>query len=281
MSSISLQTGLEAIPGYFLTGLRGRGGYAEVWEAETADGRKVALKFLSGLEESSSPREIRAIQAVRQLPHPHLVQIEQVLCSRSHIIIHMELADASLSELLDTSLTEFGEPIQPEYVCQLLSQAADALDFLNKRHHLIDGKRVAIQHCDVKPSNLLLFGDTVKLTDFGLSTLTTASLQPHRRAGTLDYAAPEVFQGRISDHTDQYALAITFCQLRSGKLPFHDTPRTFNPQYQRPSPDLTILPPSERPILARALAHVPQERWPTCREFLTELSRLHPSPTPT
>src|SRR5438445_671717 len=83
----------------------------------------------------------------------------------------------------------------------------------------IGAAQVAIQHCDVKPSNFLLFGDTVKLSDFGLASSISCQLQGHRRAGTLAYTAPEVFQGRLSDWTDQFSLGVTYCELRSGRLP--------------------------------------------------------------
>jgi hypothetical protein len=83
-----------------------------------------------------------------------------------------------------------------------------------------------------------------------------------------------VFQGRVSDRTDQYALAVSYCLLRGGRLPFPDTPRDFAPGYVRPAPDLTMLTPAERPALARALSPVPQDRWPSCSGLLAELGRM-------
>jgi serine/threonine protein kinase len=156
----------------------------------------------------------------------------------------------------------------------LLSQVAAALDFLNAKQHHVGGKVVGIQHCDVKPRNLLVFGDTVKLTDFGLSSLISSQLQGHRRAGTLAYTAPEVFQGRLSNWTDQYSLAVTYCELRGGALPFPENPPTFQTAYIRPAPDLSMLPPRERPIIARALAPVPQNRWPLCSELMHQLGTV-------
>lgn len=271
---VPLQIGMQPYPGYRLRQLVGRGGFAEVWEAETSGGRKVALKFLPCGDNLAASREIRSIQALRQLKHPNLIEIEQVWCHLGYIVVAMELAEGSLLDLLEAFLQEFGTAIVPEQTLLYLTQVAEALDFLNSRQHYVDGRRVAFQHCDIKPSNILLFGETVKVSDYGLASATSAMVQGHRRAGTLDYAAPEIFQGRLSDWTDQYALGVTYCVLRGGRLPFTDTPTTFQRPYIRPTPDLTMLPDVERPIVGRALSPVPQNRWPTCGEFIAQLSKV-------
>ncbi len=265
---------MEPYPGYRLRQVLGRGGFAEVWEAETPAGGTIALKFMPANDSLAASKEIRSIQAIRNLEHPNLIRIEQVWCHLGYIIIAMELADGSLLDLLDAYLTEFRTPIVGEQVCQYLSQAAEGIDFLNTRQHMLDGRKVSFQHCDIKPSNLLLFGDTVKLADFGLAAPTASALKAHRRAGTLNFTAPEVFQSRLSDWTDQYSLGVSYCELRGGRLPFRDTPTTFVKGYTRPAPDLSMLPDLERPIVFRALNPVPQDRWPSFRDFMSRLSRV-------
>lgn len=254
--------------------MRGRGGFGSVWEAVAeADGRIVALKFLPCAENMNSVQEIRSIQVVRKLRHPNLVKIDQVWSHRGYIGVTMELADGSLQDLLDAYGTEFGTPLEAKDVYFYLSQIAKVLDFLNARQHLIDGKRVAVQHCDIKPTNILLFGEKVKLSDFGLASVTSTPVRSHRRAGTFAYSAPEVFQGRLSDWTDQYSLAVSYFQLRTGKLPFPEPPKSNLAAYVRPAPDLNLLPDLERFVVARALAPVPQDRWPTCEEFMSQIGR--------
>jgi serine/threonine protein kinase len=271
-----LEPGTVPFPGYRLRQRLGRGGFADVWEAEAADGTATALKFMPCNDSGAAAKEIRSIQAVRQLQHPNLIRIDQVWCYQGYVVVAMELADGSLLDLLEAYQYEFGSPILPEQVCSLLAQVATALDFLNARQHRLGGQIVAIQHCDVKPSNMLLCGETVKLADFGLSSQTTSQLKVHRRAGTLDYTAPEVFQGRLSDRTDQYALAVSYCVLRGGRLPFRDSPATFTDcqGYSRPAPDLSMLSGREQPIIARALSTVPQYRWSSCGELIAQLARL-------
>jgi serine/threonine-protein kinase len=89
--------------------------------------------------------------------------------------------------------------------------------------------------------------------------------------GTVEYSAPEVFQGQVSERTDQFALAVTYCQLRSGRLPFRDSPADFDRSYLRPNPDLSLLTPRERPVITRALAPLPRDRWQSCAELVARL----------
>jgi serine/threonine-protein kinase len=272
--TVPLEAGLEPFPGYHLRRLLGHGSFGEVWEAEAEDGTSVALKFLPAERQHATPGELRCLQAVRQLLHPNLIRIHRVWCHLGYVVIAMERADGTLADVQATYRSSFGTAILPEHVCLLLSQAAAGLDFLNARRHLIEGQAVAVQHCDVKPNNLMVFGDTVKLADFGLAALMTGPSMAHRPSGTPGYAAPEVFRGRLSRHSDQFALAVTYCELRSGGMPFASPPRTFRPDYFHPPPDLSALSPKERPIVARALAILPEERWPSCGAFINELSRL-------
>ena len=269
-----LQIGTAPYPGYHLRRPLGSGGFGEVWKAETDDGRELALKFLPCDGGRLAARELRSLQAICQLQHPHLIRIERVWCWEGYVVIAMERADGSLLDLYNVYQAHFGTPITPEHACLLLSEAAEALDFLNTRQHMIDGRCVAFQHCDIKPSNLLLFGETLKVADFSLSSALASRLETRCRAGTLDYCAPEVFQGQLSSQTDQYALAVTYCAVRGGRLPFADTPTTFRGPYTRPAPDLSMLLPTERPILARAFHPVPQSRWPTCGQLMAQLSRV-------
>ncbi|HEY1860235.1 MAG TPA: serine/threonine-protein kinase [Gemmataceae bacterium] len=273
--TVPLEIGMEPFPGFRLLKPLGRGSFAEVWSAKNSEGRTVALKFLQADMTKSTPTEIRALQAVRQLKHPNLTRVDRVWVHLGYIVIAMELAEGSLADLYDAHAEAENAPLGVEHVLFFLAQAADALDFLNARKHRIDGTTVAVQHCDIKPSNMLLFGDIMKLCDYGIATLMTSSIMNHRPIGTPDYAAPEIFRGRISNRTDQYALAVSYVQLCSGQLPFSDTPSGLPPTYVRPRPDLSMLPVKEQPIVARALSSMPQDRWATCGEFIDRLAQLY------
>ncbi|HEY8504897.1 MAG TPA: protein kinase, partial [Gemmataceae bacterium] len=203
-----LEPGAEPIPGYRLRQYRGRGGFAVVWEADDPDGRRVALKFISTERmgaDLTTAREIRSVQAIRQLYHRGLLPIYGIWSINRAIVIAMELADGSLMDLLDAYQQEFRTAIPPEFLAAYTEQAAEALDYLNARRHVLDGKRVGIQHGDVKPNNILLVGERVKLADFGLVAMLSSFFSTNYPSGTVAYAAPEVFQGALSEWTDQYS----------------------------------------------------------------------------
>jgi serine/threonine-protein kinase len=268
----SLAISPELHPGYRLRRLRGRGSFGQVWEGEDNGGGPVALKFLP-YGGDLAVQELRSLQLVRELSHPGLVRLHKVWSAAGCLVIAMDLADGSLADLLDVYRAEVGTALPRDHVLPLLAQTADALDFLNTRPHYLHGQWVTVQHCDVTTKNVLVFGEAVKLSDFGLTTALTSREKAHHHAGTPAYAGPEVFQGRVSDRTDQYALAVCYCMLRSGRLPFPDSPAAFEPGYVRPAPDLRMLDPEERSAVSRALAPVPQDRWASCGELVAQLAR--------
>ncbi len=274
---VTLTSGIEIYPGYKLCRFLGRGGWGEVWKALGKDGKSYALKFLPCSSPQAASREIRGLQSVRQLIHPNIIDIHQVWADSRYIVIAMELAEGSLQDIFEVYFDEYEEPISAEFLMPLMSQAAAALDFLNTRQHMINGRRVAVRHCDVKPSNLLLVGKSLKLADFSLAVQATASMCYHEKVGTLNFAAPEVLQGWLSDRSDQYSLAVTYCQLRMGMLPYPPAPPKrirYDRDYVRPPPDLSYFEPEERKIIGRALCTTPQDRWPTCSEFIFRLQEL-------
>jgi serine/threonine-protein kinase len=268
------QTGLETVHGYRLCQLLGKGSTGEVWEAESSDGTRVALKFIPCDNEQAAEREIRAIEAIRALAHPNLVGILNSWKMSNFVGVAMEKAEGTLADLLGAYMLEFKTPVVREQVCLYLSQVADALDSLHKFEQRIDDKVVPVQHREVKPSNMLLFGDSVKLAEFAM-VQTFSWIHSIRRSGMVDYAAPELFGGHSSAQSDQYSLAISYCELSTGRLPFPKV-EAFNAKshVRRHDPDLSLLSPQERPLVARALDRLPENRFPTCAAFIDSLIQL-------
>jgi serine/threonine protein kinase len=267
------EAGSEPFPGYRILRLRGRGGFATVWEAGSPTGESVALKFMSSGNAHSTSREVRSIQAVQKLAHPNLLRIRDVWSVPGNIVIAMDLADASLLDLFLLYAEEFQTTVEPTKMCLYLYKAAQALDYLNAHKHHYEGRTVGLQHGDIKPNNILLVGDEPKLADYGLATPLTGPTVTCPRAGTAEYAAPEVFAGLLSDTSDQFSLGVTYFLLRTGAFPFPPPPRNPPRGYTRPAPELAILTPEEQPVVGRALSPVPQNRFPTCVEFMAQILR--------
>ena len=89
---------------------------------------------------------------------------------------------------------------------------------------------------------------------------------------TPTYASPEMFDDEPSAHSDQYSLAIVYQEMLVGTLPFPGrTAAQLAKQHTQAEPQLMSLPAEDRPIIARALAKKPADRFPSCRAFVDAL----------
>jgi serine/threonine protein kinase len=270
------EAGAEPFAGYRLIQLRGQGAFATVWEATNPTGQTIALKFLSGNNSGGiTAREVKSLQGIQRLSHQALLPITNVWSMPGYIVIAMPLADASLLDLFLLYAEEFNSLIEVEKVLLYLAQAAEGIDFINKHQHQADGRTVGYQHSDIKPNNILLMNDQALLADYGLATPMLGPATPCFRQGTLDYAAPEVFQGAMSDSSDQFSLAVTYYLLRTGSFPFEPPPKSPGRSYYRSPPDLGTLPYDEQRVIHRALSSAPADRFPSCLAFIEALIQVH------
>ncbi|MCS7021636.1 MAG: protein kinase [Gemmataceae bacterium] len=269
------EPGTEPLPGYRLLEPIGSGGFGEVWKCLAPGGIHKAIKFVYGnlhdldLEDRRAQQELKALERVKQVRHPFLLSIEQIQEIDGELIIVMELADQNLHECF-LGYQQRGLPgIPREKLLGYLDDAAVGLDYLIEKHGL--------QHLDVKPRNLFLVADRVKVADFGLvKTLERSSVSGLMGGVTPLYAAPETFANKISRHSDQYSLAIVYIELLTGRRPFDGKNiRQLALQHMTAAPDLSMLPEAEREIVARALAKDPEQRFPSCTAFIRTLAALY------
>lgn len=266
-----LEVGAEPIPGHRLNCRLGQGGGGAVWEAQTPDGSVVALKFLDcrNLPPLLISNEIRVLLKLRELRHPHIIRLLDVCATQQYIVLKMDRADGNLQELQQVYLQETGKPISPSHLLELLEQAATALDFLAEQQRPgLSRHGHGMQHCDIKPSNLLIQNDGVKVADFGLCMSSLSQTHSRRFMGTPPYAAPELYEGRVTTHTDQYALAVTYCELVSNGRVMR---QEYQPGPSEPPVDLRKLRANEFPVLTRALDPSWMGRFPNCKSFLAAL----------
>jgi serine/threonine protein kinase len=257
---------IEPIPGYTLRERIGAGGYGEVWKADAPGGLAKAIKLVYGYADGDrAARESKALSLIKSLRHPFLLSLERIEIIDSQLVIVTELADCSLKEQFERRRLEGLRGIPRNELLQYMRDAADALDYMNEQHSL--------QHLDVKPENLLLVGDHVKVADFGL--VKDVQKQTASMLGGLTpvYASPELFSGSASRKSDQYSLAIVYQEMLTGVLPFPGkSAAQLAVQHMNAKPLLFALPPGERKVVARALAKDPTQRFGSCRELVEYLS---------
>jgi serine/threonine protein kinase len=266
-----LVAGAEPVPGYQLVKRLGHGGFGEVWQAIGPGGFSVAMKFIR-LGSPSGEVELRSLELMKKVRHANLLGQFGAWQKNGMLIIAMELAEGTLLNRHTAAVAEGLPGIPAEELLEYMADAARGIDYLNEPRPQ-DGQVHGIQHRDIKPANLLLVGGCVKVADFGLAKLLQSSLASNTGSMTLAYAAPECINGTTSQYSDQYSLAVTYCHLRGNRLPYHGSPQQVMFGHLMNSPDLSMLPVPERPVVARALAKDPTKRWPNCRAFIQALKQ--------
>ena len=190
----------------------------------------------------------------------------------AELIIAMGLGDQSLFDRFEKCREEGLSGIPDEELFAYLKDSARALDFLNGAVHDLGSGLVAIQHCDIKPHNLMIVGGAVQVCDFGLARMMGGD-RATTAAASIAYAAPEcLVEGKPSQSTDQYSLAVTFFELKTGKLPYDDLSLAAVMDAKRNETlDFSSLPEAAQAVLRRATAANPAERYPSCGEMVDQL----------
>src|SRR5437763_8407025 len=269
--AVRIESQAEPIPGYKLLERLGGGGFGEVWKCEAPGGLHKAIKVVHGDIRTTdddgqhrADQELKALRRVQSVRHPYLLSIERYDVIDGRLMIVTELADCSLADRFRDYRTQGLPGVPRDQLLRYLQETAEALDLMNLQHQL--------QHLDIKPQNLFLVHDHVKVADCGLvkdlegiRTAMTGGMTPV-------YAAPETFDGVVSRFCDQYSLAIVYQELLTGVRPFGAASvQQLVMQHLESPPNLTPLPPADRPAVARALAKKPEDRYPSCQAFVQAL----------
>src|SRR6266550_2199133 len=192
----------------------GRGGFSIVYRArDRRVGADVAIKLLvppPAAARLARERLRREVQAVRQLSHPNIVAVYDVVDDGPWSFVVMEyVAGPDLA----VRVRQRG-PLDPDAAALLGREITAALAAAH-RHGIL--------HRDVKPQNILLAPDgRARLTDFGSARLAGQETvtQTGGLVGTADYAAPEQLAGGRGDaRADEYALGVTLYYALTAELP--------------------------------------------------------------
>jgi len=258
----------DSFADYVVERTLGRGGNAMVYLAHRRSEPGVALKILA--DDHRDPAAIERLQRefgiAQGLHHPRIA----AMFDHGPTWLTMQYVDggnvAGLTSVADKLLA--------------LAQVADALDYAHNN---------GVVHCDVKPSNILVYNDFgsggAVLIDFGVAHLVAdaappVAARPSHVQASLPYAAPELLTGSApSPATDEYELACTAVELITGAPPFTAaTPtglvdRHLHHPPPRVSHQIVWVPRAFDSILAKAMAKRPEARYPTCTEFVQLISR--------
>ncbi|XP_062159887.1 CBL-interacting serine/threonine-protein kinase 6 [Alnus glutinosa] len=203
---------------YELGRLLGHGTFAKVYHARHLQtGKSVAMKVVGKekvIKVGMMEQIKREISVMKMVKHPNIVDLHEVMASKSKIYFAMELVRGGelFSKIAKGRLKE---DVARVYFQQLIS----AVDFCHSR---------GVYHRDLKPENLLLDEEgNLKVTDFGLSAFTEHLKQDgllHTTCGTPAYVAPEVIgkKGYDGAKADLWSCGVILYVLLAGFLPFQD-----------------------------------------------------------
>jgi serine/threonine protein kinase len=251
--------------------LLGRGAFGQVFEATAPGGVPVAVKIIPYSEDpedcsevdshNTAARELAALDLIKRRPHPFLIQIHAYWIAGDYLYIVMERADCSLKGQTRFSVAE---------LLNIFREAAEALDYLHGND---------IVHRDIKPANILLLGGHAKVADMGLAKPVRFDVaETTMGLGTPLYMAPEIRAGQSRRESDQYALALSYAELRLGRRAIRGkTELEVYAAHMNADYDLDGLLPHEDQAVRRALSLEPKNRFPSCRDFIRALE----PPTPT
>jgi len=186
-----------------------------------------------------------------QLSHPHLLrQFDMGRCQldgRDWLYIVTEYADENLAQILPQ------RPLTQEELRDALKPVLDTLAYLHSRNFI---------YTRIKPANILVAGDQIKLSTDGVLQLDDSPKRPQFPSA---YDAPECASGSISAASDSWSLGMVVVEALTQNLPVGVSEQNAEPFVP------TTLPVPFIDIARRTLKRDPQQRW-TVTEIATCLN---------
>jgi predicted Ser/Thr protein kinase len=260
----------------------GAGGMGEVYRArDTRLDRTVAVKILRPDKVASRERFYQEARGISRLSHPHICSLYDVCDQDGTRFLVMEYLDGrTLADRLDDG---------PLPLSHALKYGIEICDALAEAH------RHGVIHRDVKPGNVMVTREGVKLLDFGLAKIRQAEADESAQEtmetrhltqeggilGTVSYMSPEQLEGRRVDaRTDLFAFGAVLYEMVTGRRPFAGASRASVIAAiltTDPPPMATVQPGTplalER-VVRRCLARSPDDRWQTARDLGWELKSI-------
>lgn len=265
--AIAHAPGMGVFTDYQYVRRAGRSALGETWLVQRAEGPQHAVKLVVGDWELSNYSRLTVHR------HPFLMSWDRCEVVNGDLLLSRYWSEETLADyLLSPGQARQGE-LSRAILLRHLEETAEVLDFLHHKAQMIHGA--------VKPSNVGLLHNHVKLLDWGL--LTCEALR--RKAWNLDdlmLVAPEQLRGELLPQSDQYALACIFAKAMTGQplRGFATLEEYFQVTQQSERPELTFLSADDRQVVSRAWQRDPRARYGSCQEFVRLLIQNPMTPRP-
>lgn len=261
------------IPGYSIVGQIGKGGMATVYHArQVLLDRDVALKVMSpqlAQDPAYAQRFLQEARMLASLNHPHVVQVYDIGVSPgglNYFSMQMLTGGDFVARLRDG--------ISEEELVRVLVAVAQALGFAHARGYV---------HRDVTPGNIMFDSHSVPvLTDFGIAralTSTSRITSSGLSIGTSHYMSPEQARGvEVDGRSDIYSLGVVTYEALVGTPPYdgEDGFAVAFAHVHDPVPRLPEEVARWQPLIDRAMAKEPSQRFPDCDAFIEGIRQVAP-----
>lgn len=202
------------------------------------------------------------------LEHPCIPTIYDYFYDDTLCRFYLVMKYISGGDLASRMRAAVGGRLDEKTVTDWGMQVADVLDYLHSRPK-------PIIYRDLKPANLMIDGNTgrVMLIDFGIARWVSQQEKGVTAVGTMGYAPPELFSGRVQPASDVYSLGATMFHLLTGSDP-QDNPLLIfdfskNPRPRQITPSIST---EMEQILMRSVEYRPDDRFRTAGELRNELA---------
>ena len=276
----------------------GGGGVGTVFVGKSTqlslDGFRYAIKCLNSkylLSDELREKMMIEGQILSLLDHPNIIKLKDFIGGteltgyRTYLIL--ELIEGADMGVWMKRAWGVNNPIPLENSIFLMSQILEGIKYAHNTSLPFEGYD-GVLHLDIKPANILVTSNGVKIIDFGISQ-GSSQQRCKRNMGTLSYMAPEQFMSeeKLDKRTDVYALGVLFREMITGRkwdvgiIQHNGTQQNYRDliidwKMNKPFPSLPdyCYNPIIDELIQKATQKNPNDRFQSCDEFIDELMKF-------
>jgi len=244
---------------YTLTRYIDEGAYGKVYLVKSSIGLPFALKVLHK-DVAMEQRGIKSVMQIRSSRLVNIIDYGKTVNDKDCIL--MEYIQDNLEEVLKKGVVE--SKLAEHYFIELLK----GLQVLESN---------GIIHRDIKPNNLFILEDIIKIGDFGTARyISEESTKMTSGLGTMHYSAPESFGEQFGCSVDHWSACVVLYRMLCGKLLFDYTtnPRALFRAIQLESPDLSPVPDKYHLFFEKCFQKDVDKRYKDSSDLMAAFERI-------